>query len=49
MFMKLIESLTKDIINLFEIQIPIENMNDVVDKLGGRVEESYMGIQVLHN
>lgn len=36
----LINNLTQDIIELYSIQIPIKNINDVVTKLGGRVEES---------
>lgn len=36
----LINNLTQDIIELYKIQIPIQNINDVVTALGGRVEES---------
>lgn len=36
----LINNLTQDIINLYNIQIPIKNINDVVATLGGSVEES---------
>ena len=36
----LINNLTQDIINLYNIQIPIKNINDVVTTLGGSVEES---------
>lgn len=36
----LINNLTQDIIDLYNIQIPIQNINDVVSALGGRVEES---------
>ena len=36
----LINNLTQDIIDLYNIQIPIENINDVVTTLGGRVEET---------
>lgn len=36
----LINNLTQDIIDLYDIQIPIQNINDVVAVLGGRVEES---------
>lgn len=35
----LINSLTQDIINLYEIPIPIINIDEVVHKLGGKVEE----------
>lgn len=35
----LINNLTQDIINLFEIQIPIMDIDGVVKKLGGHVEE----------
>lgn len=36
----LINNLTQDIINIYNIQIPIINIDEVVIKLGGRVEES---------
>lgn len=36
----LINNLTQDIIELYNIQIPIQNINDVVEVLGGSVEES---------
>lgn len=36
----LINNLTQDIIDLYNIQIPIQNINDVVTVLGGRIEES---------
>lgn len=36
----LINNLTQDIVDLYNIQIPIQNINDVVTKLGGRIEES---------
>lgn len=36
----LINNLTQDIIKLYNIHIPIQNINDVVTALGGRVEES---------
>lgn len=36
----LINNLTQDIIDLYNIQIPIKNINDVVTTLGGRVEET---------
>ena len=36
----LINNLTQDIIDLYNIQIPIQNINDVVTTLGGCVEES---------
>ena len=36
----LINNLTQDIIDLYNIQIPIQNINDVVMALGGRIEES---------
>lgn len=36
----LINNLTQDIIDLYNIQIPIENINNVVTALGGRVEET---------
>lgn len=36
----LINNLTQDIIDLYNIQVPIQNINDVVIALGGRVEES---------
>lgn len=35
----LINNLTQDIINIYEIQVPIFNMEKVVAKLGGHVEE----------
>ena len=38
---ELINGLTQDIINLYEIEIPIRNIDDVVARLGGRIEESY--------
>lgn len=37
----LINNLTQDIIELYDIQVPIQNINDVVEKLGGRIEESF--------
>lgn len=37
----LINNLTQDIIDLYNIQIPIHDINDVVKKLGGHVEESF--------
>lgn len=36
----LINNLTQDIIDLYNIQIPIQNINDVVTALNGRVEDS---------
>lgn len=36
----LINNVTQDIIDLYHIQIPIQNVTDVVTALGGRVEES---------
>ena len=36
----LINNLTQDIIDLYNIQIPIQNMNDVVTALDGRIEDS---------
>ena len=36
----LINNLTQDIIDLYNIRIPIENINNVVMTLGGSVEES---------
>ena len=36
----LINNLTQDIIDLYNIQIPIQNIDEVVKKIGGRVEES---------
>ena len=36
----LINNLTQDIIDLYNIQIPIQNINDVVMALGGHIEES---------
>ena len=36
----LLNNLTQDIIDLYNIQIPIQNINDVVTTLGGCVEES---------
>ena len=36
----LINNLKQDIIDIYNIQIPIQNINDVVTALGGRVEES---------
>lgn len=36
----LINNVTQDIIDLYHVQIPIQNINDVVIALGGRVEES---------
>lgn len=36
----LINNLTQDIIDIYHLQIPIHNINDVVIALGGRVEES---------
>lgn len=36
----LINNLTQDIIDLYNIQIPIQNINDVVTALDGRVEDS---------
>lgn len=38
----LINNLTQDIINIYNIQIPIINIDEVVIKLGGRVESSAM-------
>jgi len=35
----LINNLTQDIITFYDVQIPIQNINDVVSQLGGRVEE----------
>lgn len=35
----LINNLTQDIIDLYNIQIPIQNINEVVTALGGHVEE----------
>lgn len=36
----LINNVTQDIIDIYHLQIPIHNINDVVIALGGRVEES---------
>ena len=36
----MINNVTRDIIDLYHIQIPIQDLNDVVTALGGRVEES---------
>lgn len=36
----LINNLTQDIIDLYNIQIPIQNINDIVMALGGHVEKS---------
>ena len=36
----LINNVTQDIIDLYHIQIPIQDINDIVIALGGRVEES---------
>lgn len=36
----LINNLTQDIIDFYNIQIPIQNINDVVTALGGYVEDS---------
>lgn len=38
----LINNLTQDIINLFNIQIPIRDINQVVNQLGGQIEERSM-------
>ena len=38
----LINNLTQDIINIYNIQIRIINIDEVVIKLGGRVESSAM-------
>ncbi len=37
----LINNLTQDIIELFQIQIPITDINDVVNKLGGHIKEDF--------
>ena len=37
---ELINGLTQDIINLYDIQIPIKDIDEVVTILGGRIEES---------
>ncbi|MDL2302178.1 ImmA/IrrE family metallo-endopeptidase [Lachnospiraceae bacterium OttesenSCG-928-D06] len=37
----LINNLTQDIIDLYDIQVPIKDINDVVKRLGGRIEESF--------
>lgn len=39
---RLINNLTQDIINIYDIQIPIQNINDVVRQLGGYIEENVM-------
>jgi Zn-dependent peptidase ImmA (M78 family) len=36
---KLVNNLTQDILNAYEIQIPIRDIDAVVEKLGGRIEE----------
>ena len=36
----LINNLAQDIIELYEIKIPINNINEVVQKLGGTIEET---------
>lgn len=36
----LINSFAQDIINLYNIQVPIQNINEVVSVLGGRIEEN---------
>jgi Zn-dependent peptidase ImmA (M78 family) len=38
---RLINNLTQDIIDLYNIQIPIQDINEVVGKIGGHVEESF--------
>lgn len=35
----MINSLTKDILDSFDIEIPIQNMDDIVKQLGGSVQE----------
>jgi Zn-dependent peptidase ImmA (M78 family) len=37
----LINNLTQDIINIYGIKIPVQDINEVVEKLGGRIEESF--------
>ena len=37
---ELINKLTQDIIKLYDIKIPINNINEVVEKLGGTIEET---------
>lgn len=37
----LINNLTQDIINIYNIQIPIINIDEVVIRLGGHIEESF--------
>lgn len=37
---ELINELTQDIIELYDIKIPINNINEVVQKLGGAIEET---------
>ena len=36
----LINNLAQDIIELYDIKIPINNINEVVEKLGGAIEET---------
>ena len=38
----LIDNLTQDIINIYNIEVPIKNMNIVVKKLGGSVRENFV-------
>lgn len=38
---ELINSLTQDIINLYNIQVPIQNIDEVVEILGGQIESSF--------
>lgn len=35
----MINSLTEDILQLFNIHVPIENLDELVDSLGGRIKE----------
>lgn len=37
-----INNLTQDIINIYNIEVPIKNMNIVVKKLGGSVRENFV-------
>lgn len=37
----LINNLTQDIIDCYNIQIPVQNIDDIVKTLGGRIEEQF--------
>ena len=37
---KIINDLSQDIINIYKINVPVNNIYDVVSLLGGRIEES---------